>query len=189
MTEAATKFPSPFEIPAPAGAEGWQEMYPYYLVFNEKLKEKQEGAVLVLQLAALAVTRSSRSTRSAVDFAVKGVEPVQYPPSAGAAGQRPRRQDPQRLPLHEPGAGRARGYSRPRARCFSSAPATITRTGTALLDNWKTKITEASIDEMAAHQVRGAARHAADRGHLRRQGQGPLDRPAQQLRPRDPARA
>lgn len=29
------RFPSPFEIPTPPGAEGWQQMYPYYLLFSE----------------------------------------------------------------------------------------------------------------------------------------------------------
>ncbi len=29
------RFPSPFEVSAPVGAEGWQRMYPYYLLFSE----------------------------------------------------------------------------------------------------------------------------------------------------------
>lgn len=37
------KFPSPYDVKAPPGAEGWQELYPYYLVFQENLKDKEEG--------------------------------------------------------------------------------------------------------------------------------------------------
>jgi pyruvate,water dikinase len=29
------RFPSPFEIETPPGAEGWEELYPYYMVFSE----------------------------------------------------------------------------------------------------------------------------------------------------------
>ncbi|MFE6742473.1 PEP-utilizing enzyme [Streptomyces tubercidicus] len=29
-----TAFPSPYEMPAPAGAEGWERLYPYYMVFQ-----------------------------------------------------------------------------------------------------------------------------------------------------------
>lgn len=35
-------FPSPFEIKTPHGAEGWEEMYPYYLLFNKERKEAEE---------------------------------------------------------------------------------------------------------------------------------------------------
>ena len=36
-------FVSPYDLPAPAGAEGWQELYPYNLVFQENLKDKENG--------------------------------------------------------------------------------------------------------------------------------------------------
>jgi pyruvate,water dikinase len=44
-TEAAgtTGFLSPFEVPTPEGAEGWQEMYPYYLLFDETRRESEES--------------------------------------------------------------------------------------------------------------------------------------------------
>lgn len=35
-------FPKPSELPVPAGAEGWEEIYPYYLVFQDKLKEEED---------------------------------------------------------------------------------------------------------------------------------------------------
>jgi phosphohistidine swiveling domain-containing protein len=35
-------FPSPFAVEMPAGCEGWQEMYPYYAVFDERRRETDE---------------------------------------------------------------------------------------------------------------------------------------------------
>lgn len=37
------KFPSPYELPAPAGAEKWRSMYPYYMVFRDELREAEEA--------------------------------------------------------------------------------------------------------------------------------------------------
>lgn len=41
MTRHA-KFPSPYDLDAPKGAEGWERLYPYYLLFQDKLKAKEE---------------------------------------------------------------------------------------------------------------------------------------------------
>ncbi|MER7498904.1 PEP-utilizing enzyme [Nonomuraea pusilla] len=38
-----TSFPSPYELTAPRGAEGWQELYPYNLVFQEQLREREDA--------------------------------------------------------------------------------------------------------------------------------------------------
>ena len=35
-------FPSPYEIETPPGCEGWEEMYPYYAVFDERRREQDE---------------------------------------------------------------------------------------------------------------------------------------------------
>lgn len=35
-------FPQPSELPVPPGAEGWEKLYPYYLVFQDKLKEEED---------------------------------------------------------------------------------------------------------------------------------------------------
>ncbi|MFF0447361.1 PEP/pyruvate-binding domain-containing protein [Streptomyces sp. NPDC004609] len=37
-----TRFPSPYELTAPPGAEGWQRLYPYYLVFRPELRDADE---------------------------------------------------------------------------------------------------------------------------------------------------
>ena len=44
MEQRAVKsFPSPYSLETPPGAEGWQELYPYYLVFQENQKDKEEA--------------------------------------------------------------------------------------------------------------------------------------------------
>jgi pyruvate,water dikinase len=44
MTHSAVKrsFPSPYDTTAPKGAEGWQDLYPYNLVFQDNLREKED---------------------------------------------------------------------------------------------------------------------------------------------------
>jgi pyruvate, water dikinase len=42
-TTARSAFPSPFSIETPAGCEGWQEMYPYYSVFDEQRRDTDEN--------------------------------------------------------------------------------------------------------------------------------------------------
>ncbi|MGH2856330.1 MAG: PEP-utilizing enzyme [Solirubrobacteraceae bacterium] len=46
MTSTATQtgsFPSPYSIETPAGCEGWEEMYPYYALFDERRREADEN--------------------------------------------------------------------------------------------------------------------------------------------------
>jgi pyruvate, water dikinase len=40
---AARSFPSPFDVATPPGAEGWQEMYPYYYLFSPERREFEDG--------------------------------------------------------------------------------------------------------------------------------------------------
>lgn len=42
MNKNASVFPSPYEIAAPVGAEGWEDMYPYYLHFQPHLRAQDE---------------------------------------------------------------------------------------------------------------------------------------------------
>lgn len=41
--QAMQRFPSPFDVTSPAGAEGWQRMYPYYLLFSDENRDYEEG--------------------------------------------------------------------------------------------------------------------------------------------------
>ena len=72
MNDLSPSFPSPFDVPSPEGAEGWQTIYPYYLVFNEKLRRKQEDAFWFCNSQQWPYPiRPFDSV--CVDFAVKGV--------------------------------------------------------------------------------------------------------------------
>ena len=42
-TPALGAFPSPFSIETPPGCEGWEEMYPYYALFDERRRERDEN--------------------------------------------------------------------------------------------------------------------------------------------------
>jgi pyruvate, water dikinase len=42
-TPARGGFASPFSIETPAGCEGWQQMYPYYAVFDERRRDTDEN--------------------------------------------------------------------------------------------------------------------------------------------------
>src|SRR6202050_531171 len=39
----ADRFPSPFEMPTPPGAEGWQDLYAYSTVFSEDRREYEDA--------------------------------------------------------------------------------------------------------------------------------------------------
>ncbi|MFC4146067.1 PEP-utilizing enzyme [Micromonospora mangrovi] len=43
MTAGARRFPFFEEVPAPAGGEGWESMYPYYLVPAAETREQEQG--------------------------------------------------------------------------------------------------------------------------------------------------
>ncbi|GEL17212.1 PEP-utilizing enzyme [Pseudonocardia asaccharolytica] len=40
---AENRFPSPFEVPTPPGAEGWERMYNWYHLFGEERREQDEN--------------------------------------------------------------------------------------------------------------------------------------------------
>jgi phosphohistidine swiveling domain-containing protein/DNA-binding transcriptional ArsR family regulator len=41
--QTSSAFPSPYEIATPSGCEGWEEMYPYYALFDESRRETDES--------------------------------------------------------------------------------------------------------------------------------------------------
>jgi pyruvate, water dikinase len=42
-TPSTGAFPSPYDIETPPGCEGWEEMYPYYAIFDERRREADEN--------------------------------------------------------------------------------------------------------------------------------------------------
>ncbi len=42
-SQADKRFPSPFEVEGPEGVEGWEELYPYSVVFSDDLKEYEDN--------------------------------------------------------------------------------------------------------------------------------------------------
>ncbi len=49
MSAKPDRFPSPFELDTPAGAEGWQRMYPYYYLFSQDRRHLDEGKFWFLE--------------------------------------------------------------------------------------------------------------------------------------------
>ena len=43
-TRFANRFPGPFEVETPAGAEGWQALYPYYYTFSPDRQDYEQAA-------------------------------------------------------------------------------------------------------------------------------------------------
>ena len=42
-TTEVNRFISPYDDPAPEGAEGWEALYPYYLHFRQDRREFEDG--------------------------------------------------------------------------------------------------------------------------------------------------
>ena len=43
MSTQVKRFASPYEDPAPEGAEGWESLYPYFLIFREDRRKEEES--------------------------------------------------------------------------------------------------------------------------------------------------
>lgn len=43
MDVKAPMFPSAYDLEAPKGAEGWRDLYPYYLTFQDNLRDKEDA--------------------------------------------------------------------------------------------------------------------------------------------------
>ena len=75
----AGAFPSPYEIDTPPGCEGWEEMYPYYALFDERRRDTIEVCVdprchvphgrRIGRLAQNAPHRVTRQVEQAADLA------------------------------------------------------------------------------------------------------------------------
>ena len=100
---ATDRFPSPFDIPTPAGAEGWESMYDWYHLFGPERRAQDEERFWfadrlhhpdVLEEAAKYALLSMDSTiqtmvRIAEMSGESEITPITSPPAASAASAQP----------------------------------------------------------------------------------------------------
>jgi pyruvate, water dikinase len=146
-TEKAHRFVSPYDDPAPAGAEGWEELYPYYVRFREDRREFEESRFWFADTQHWPTVFKPFDAIS-VEFAVKGLgqyntRHLLVPPANGidyrfhngyiymSPVPVPEHEIPERVPQFTERAGHY--YAN----------------WDALLDNWKQKIGR-TIDELDA---------------------------------------
>jgi pyruvate,water dikinase len=65
-------FPSPYDLKAPAGAEGWQELYPYYTRFHPARRTEEDGKFWFCNSQHWPTPFKSFDTIM-LDFAIKGL--------------------------------------------------------------------------------------------------------------------
>ena len=114
MATSASSFPSPYELTSPAGSEGWRDIYPYYLIFNDKLRAEDEKKFWFCDSQHWPFPFKPFDVIT-VEFAVKCLS--QYntrhlivPPANGLEAR-----IHQRLSISQSGSGGARENSGPRA--------------------------------------------------------------------------
>ena len=128
-TETDERFISPYDDPAPEAAEGWKELYPYYLLFREDRREIEEGKLLVRRPRSTGRTVFKPFDTIMVEFASRCLGQYNTRHYLVPPAQRGRLPRPQRLLLHEPRRRCPRRRSRPACRSSWSVPATTTPTG------------------------------------------------------------
>ena len=147
------RFPSPYDIKAPQGAEGWKRLYPYYLVFQDKLKEQEDAKFWFCDSQHWPTVFKPFET---IGGRIRGQVPGPV--------QRPAPDDPQRQRHRVPRSTWATSTCRPsrsppdqiaapRAAVLNSASATTSRTGTSLLEQWHVKV-KGTIDETGSRLLR-----------------------------------
>ena len=177
-------FPKPSELAVPAGAEGWEKIYPYYLVFQDKLKEQEDakfwfcdsqhwptvfkpfetigGEFAVKCLGQYNARHLMIPNANGIEFRVHlgylYMSPIPVPEDQIAA----------RVPLFEQRVGH------------------YFQNWDQLLKQWHVKV-KGTIDEMETISFPKLPDVVPHGGHPLRQGQGRLREAAGELRPTDPA--
>ena len=72
MDAKVSMFPSPYDLKAPAGAEGWQELYPYYTRFHPARRTEEDGKFWFCNSQHWPTPFKSFDTIM-LDFAIKGL--------------------------------------------------------------------------------------------------------------------
>ena len=89
-------FPSPFDVPIPAGCEGWEEMYAYHALVQRGSPRRSTRAASGSRTRCTRPSRSTRSTRRA-RLRRRRLQPGEHPPVRRAAVARSRVPHAQRL--------------------------------------------------------------------------------------------
>ena len=149
--------------PRRAGAEGWKELYPYYLTFRDDRREIEEGKFWFADLAHWPRRlQAVRHDHGRVRLPLP--RPVQHAPLPRPAGQRRRLPRPQRLQLHEPDRGARGGDRRADAAVPRARRPLLRELADSLLENWHAKMRQRH------RRPRGARLPAAARGRARSSG-------------------
>ena len=177
-------FPNPFEIETPPGCEGWEEMYPYYALFDERRREADEQRLLVLELDALPAADAG-VRRLLHRLAVRRDRVVAEPRVRRAAGDGDRLPLRQRLHLHLRQRRHRPGEDRRAGRILPGARGPLLRQLERAL---RQVAREGRGDDPRADRARGAgpAGVRAARGRLRERPQPALLRRPRRLQPHAP---
>ena len=138
-TPTIKRFASPYDDAPPPGAEGWEELYPYYLHFRDDRREFEEARFWFADTQHWPTVFKPFDTIT-VEFAIRCLGPVQHAPLRDPARQRDRLPRPQRLRLHVARSGV------PEEQIPARVPEFLERAGhyfanwPSLLENWHAKI-------------------------------------------------
>ena len=179
-------FPSPYSIETPPGCEGWEEMYPYYALFDERRRETDENRFWFWNSMHFPVPMPAFDV-ICIDSPYQAVGAWQnrvfaVPPAMGIdyrivngyiyiSGN----------PVTDP------AKIAERAEYFQKRAGYYYANWTELYGKWRAKM-EALIAELGELQVPDAAGVRARRGRLRGRPQHRVLRGARRLRPRAAAR-
>ena len=164
-------FPKPSELAVPPGAEGWEKLYPYYLVFQDKLKDAEDAKFWFCDSQHWPTVFKPFETIGG-EFAVKclgqynarhlmipNANGIEFRIHLGYLTCRPSRCRRTRSP--------------PACPLFEQRVGHYFQNWDQLLKQWHIKV-KGTIDEMETLLLPEAPGHGADGGHRLRQGQGRL---------------
>ena len=165
-SQTSSAFPSPYEVETPPGCEGWEEMYPYYALFDEARREADESRFWFWNSMHFPVPMPAFDV-DCIDTPYQAIGVWQnrvfaVPPAMGIDYRiRQRLRLHLRQPGHRPGEDRRARRVLPAAR-----RATTTRTGTSSTPSGKDEDGGADRGDHGAARSR-PPRVRARRGRLR----------------------
>ena len=156
MTTATSRFPSPYELASPAGSEGWRDIYPHYLLFNDKLKAEDAGRIFWFCVQQHWPYPFKPFDVITVEFAVKCLSQYNTRHLLLSARQRARFENPNGYLYLSP-VPVAPEKIPERVPLFLERAGHYFQNWNALLDNWNKKI-RGVIAEMEAMTLRSCRR-------------------------------